>query len=77
MIIKALHLYYFDKIEDRRKRVVIRAAKADSITRLKTKVAEKLDAVRNRAVYYYVVVEIRKADNTPGFRTIVPKTLVA
>ena len=77
MIIKALHLYYFDKIEDRRKRVVIRAAKTDSITRLKTKVAEKLDAVRNRAVYYYVVVEIRKADNTPGFRTIVPKTLVA
>ena len=77
MIVTALHLWYLDKRDGRRKRIKIRAGKTDSIPRLKTKVAEKLDTIRKTAEYYYVVVEIRKEDDTPGFRTIVPKTLVA
>lgn len=76
MNVTALHLWYVDRHTDRRSRITIRAGKHDSITRLKTKVAEKLDTLRDRILYYYVVVEVVKADGTPGFRSVVRQTFI-
>lgn len=77
MNIIRLHIWYVKKIDANNKitkRIIIRFAKTDSLSRIKTKVAEKLDLIRKHATYYYVVVEIRKKDDTSGFRTIVPIT---
>jgi hypothetical protein len=58
------------------KRIVIEPS-GPSILQMKMDVAREIRKWVGKIEYYYVVAVVEKADGTPGYRTIVPKTLVA
>lgn len=74
--VKSLHLHYFDKRKKQRETIQITPSSQNPVS-MKLDVAKELAKIRSRVEYYYVVVEVEKGDGTPGYRTIVPKTVVA
>lgn len=58
------------------KRIVIDPPGSGSIVEMKIAVAKELQKLANKLEYYYVVVVVERNDGTPGYRTIVPKTVV-
>lgn len=58
------------------KRIVLEP-ETQSIPGLKIQIAKELAKWRPQLLYYYVVMVVEKSDGTPGYRTIVPKIVIA
>lgn len=52
---------------------VVKPTDPKSTMEIKHDIARVVETIRNKAEYYYVVVEIDR-DGEPAFRTVVPKT---
>lgn len=78
MKINKLHIYYWNPKKDVREEITIKPETSAPVL-LKLEIAKTLiPLIRKKQLeWYYVVAEVRKPDRTHGYRTIVPKTLVA
>lgn len=50
---------------------------SQAITAMKLDIAKTIKPIEKKIVYYYVVVVVRRPDGKHGYRTVVPKQLVA
>lgn len=73
--ITSLHVHYRDIATGKAKVKKITPTDATNTLAIKADIAEVVKAIRDKAEYYYVVVEIDR-DGEPAYRTIVPKTIL-
>lgn len=73
--ITSLHVHYRDKATGKAKVKKIKPTDATNMLAIKSDIAEAIKTFRDKAEYYYVVVEIDR-DGQPAYRTIVPKTIL-
>lgn len=70
-----LHIHYRELVSGKAKVKKIKPTNpADSLA-IKKDIAETVSSIRDKAEYYYVVVEIDR-DGKPAYRTIIPKTIL-
>lgn len=74
--ITSLHIHYRD-LKGKRNVKKIKPSDAENKLALQHDILEVINKLRNtgRYEYYYVVMKVTKADGTPAYRTIVPKTM--
>lgn len=74
--ITSLHIHYRD-LKGKRNVKKIKPSDAENKLAIQHDILEVVNKLRNTGnyEYYYVVVEINKADGGKAYRTIVPKTL--
>jgi ribosomal protein S12 methylthiotransferase accessory factor YcaO len=73
--ITKLHIHWRDHSGTPHKKS-IKPTDATNTLMLKKDVAEFVSTIKQKAEYYYVVVEIDRGGK-PAFRTIIPKTLLS
>lgn len=76
MKVIALHIWIRRKKKDTTERLVV-VPESQNITAMKLDIAKTIEPLRKKIVYYYVVVVVRKPGGKHGYRTVVPKQLVA
>jgi hypothetical protein len=73
--ITTLHIHYRELVSGKAKVKKVKPVDATNTLAIKKDIAEAVDSIRNKAEYYYVVVEIDR-DGKPAYRTVVPKTIL-
>jgi hypothetical protein len=73
--ITRLHIHWRD-LDGKMQKKSIKPTDPENSLMLKKDVADYVSTIKGKAEYYYVVVQIERANGTPAFRTVIPKTLV-
>jgi len=76
MKVIALHIYVREKKKDENRKIIVKPSSQD-ISAMKLDIAKTINPIVRRIEYYYVVVVVRRPDGKHGYRTVVPKQLIA
>lgn len=76
MKVIALHIWVREKRNQTIKKIVV-VPESQSIEAMKIDIAKTIKPIIRKIEYYYVVVVVRKPGGKYGYRTVVPKQLVA
>jgi hypothetical protein len=76
MKVIALHIFVRDKRKSETRRIIVKPS-TQSIADMKLDIIKTIEPLKRKIEYYYVVVVVRKPNGKNGYRTVVPKQLVA
>ena len=76
MKVIALHIYVREKKKDENRKIIVKPSSQD-ISAMKLDIAKTINPIVRRIEYYYVVAVVRRPDGKHGYRTVVPKQLIA